>query len=461
MLDREFAIVDIETTGGNPGVGLGITEIAILVHNGKEVIDRYQTLINPERFIPGFITGLTGIDAKMVADAPTFEEVAPTIYELLNNRVFVAHNVNFDCTFIQKAFDRVGIVFKPEKICTVRQSRKIFPGMKSYSLGLLCEQLDIPIHSRHRAFGDAEATVLLFEKLLATAPDTIKSALKKNNGEAFLPPHISKQQYEELPEKTGIYFFHDVHGKIIYVGKALNIKSRFKGHFTGSTQGNAKHKLKQEIHKVTWKLTGSEMLAYLIEMQEIKKLWPKYNKSQKFISAGWHVIQYLDGAGYMRFQVAKGINLPSSIREFESNFEARKFLTEAVSTYNLCPKLASLQTPKGACYDYQINACKGACCNQETPSAYNERVEQFLNSIQEKADSIIIRDQGRSHSEKSAMLFEKGIFKGYCFIDNQEDINQQSDIIDRLELFTSHKETKFILRAFLPKIKMSDIIVLE
>jgi DNA polymerase III subunit epsilon len=161
-----YAIVDIETTGGS-AVNSGITEIAIHIHDGEKVVQHFTSLINPERRIPDFITALTGVSNTMIASAPTFKELAPTIYELLSDNIFVAHNVNFDYSFIFHQLKQCGFNLNVNKLCTVRLARKALPGFPSYSLGKICRSLNIAIDGRHRADGDAKATAILFEKILA------------------------------------------------------------------------------------------------------------------------------------------------------------------------------------------------------------------------------------------------------------------------------------------------------
>ncbi len=461
MRNQEFAIVDIETTGGNPADGGGITEVAILIHDGFEIIDTFQSLINPERNIPGFITGLTGIDSEMVSQAPTFSALASQIFELLQNRIFVAHNVNFDFTFLQKALLKEGFELRPQKLCTVRLSRKAFPGYKSYSLGRLCEQLNIRIEARHRAYGDAKATAILFTKIFSNKPEIIFEMIKKNNGETFLPPNISKEQFVKLPEETGIYYFHDNHGKVIYIGKALNIKSRFKGHFSGVSQGKAKMDLKQEIYDVSWELTGNEMLAYLLELHEIKRLWPKYNKSQKFISNPWAIVQYEDGLGYLRFQVAKVNSSLPSIRQFESHADAWKYLLDAIKAYNLCPKLSGIQKTKEACYDYMTNQCSGACCGKESADQYNARANLWLSKLHEENATLLIKEKGRSPEEEVAILFDKGMFIGYSFILKEENIKDTKQLLELIPKMKPYPESKYILKSFLPKLRLSNIFLVR
>jgi len=166
----KYAIIDVETTG--MGVqGNRITEIAILVHDGQKVIEEYESLVNPERNIPHTITRLTGINDYMVADAPKFYEIAKKVIEMTSDCVFVAHNVNFDYNVIHKEFSELGFPFRRKKLCTVRLSRKLIPGLPSYSLGKLCNSVGIPLNDRHRAMGDTRATTILFERLLSLDTD--------------------------------------------------------------------------------------------------------------------------------------------------------------------------------------------------------------------------------------------------------------------------------------------------
>lgn len=172
-----YSIIDIETTGGSPKTEK-VTEIAVYIHDGTRVVNEFVTLVNPEKNIPAFITGLTGITNKMVADAPKFYEIARELVKLTENTIFVAHNAGFDYGFICEEFRQLGYTFKREKLCTVKLSRKLIPGLRSYSLGRLCSELGIPVHDRHRAAGDAMATVKLFEILVDL--DIAEKPLYKN-----------------------------------------------------------------------------------------------------------------------------------------------------------------------------------------------------------------------------------------------------------------------------------------
>src|SRR4051812_40843669 len=204
---RNFAIIDIETTGSYYAAH-SITEIAIILHDGKKVIDSFQSLVNPETPISPFVSRLTGITNEMVAGAPRFYEIAKKVWTMTEDAVFVAHSVNFDFSFIRQEFKELGADFKRTKLCTVRTSRKIFPGHSSYSLGNICATLGIPLHDRHRAMGDAAATVKLLERCMEhDAEGFISKSLKKNSNEATLPPLLPAEVYRSLPEKTGVYYF--------------------------------------------------------------------------------------------------------------------------------------------------------------------------------------------------------------------------------------------------------------
>ncbi len=450
-----FAIVDIETTGGNPTQG-GITEIAALVHDGEKIVDQFHTLINPERFIPGFITGLTGIDQQMVSDAPVFSDIAHRLFEFLKDKVFIAHNVNFDYSFIRESLKKEGYLLDVPKLCTVRLSRKAFPGYRSYGLGRICEQLSIKIENRHRAYGDAAATAVLFEKIFSTCPELVLGGLKKNNGEAFLPPNISKEQYLKLPDATGVYYFHDAKGQVIYVGKALDIRSRFKGHFSGNTQDSEKTKLRSEIHDISWEVTGSEFLAYLIELLEIRRLWPKYNKAQKFKTSSWGLYQYEDSQGFIRFQVGKSTKGLFPLIQFDNHSEGWKFLMDKIKEYQLCPKLSGIQKVPNECYDVKIGNCKGACCGKEDVNVYNLRAGELKESLNRQSGNLLIKEKGRTAEEQTALYFENGVFSGYGYFSANETIDH--DVLECLKKVKHFPDSRYILRAFISKISMSNIM---
>lgn len=410
-----YAIVDIETTGGY-AENHRVTEIAIYHHDGMQITDHYKTLINPGRKIPHFITGLTGINYEMVKEAPSFADVAEEVMGWLKDRVFVAHNAHFDYSFLKKEFEDMGLVWNTKKLCTVRLSRKIIPGLDSYGLGRLAESLGIKIPDRHRAGGDALATARIFDILLKRDQDgVIAKALRRNSGETILPPNLPKEDYDKLPARPGVYYFLDSHGHVIYVGKAINIKKRIAGHFTGEAREWNRSNIRNEIHNITWELTGNELIALILEAQEIRRLWPKYNLAQKYRVEEWGVYDYEDRNGYLRFSVNIVNRGTRPLITFSNKGDAWNFMWEKVRSHDLCPKLSGLQLAKGLCFSHQSGSCKGACQGVETPKKYNKRVQQAIDSFFEKGKTVAIFGKGRSAEERSVVLVENGNYSGFGY----------------------------------------------
>lgn len=411
-----YAIVDIETTGGY-AANHRITEIAICYHDGMQVTETFHTLVNPGRTIPYYITGLTGITSEMVFSAPAFSEIADEVYKKLDGKVFVAHNAHFDYSFLKKEFEQAGIQWQSKKLCTVRLSRKIIPGLRSYSLGSLAESLGIQIANRHRAGGDAAATVKIFDQLLQRDRDHhILKALKRNSGETILPPNLPKEEFDKLPAKCGVYYFHDARGNVIYVGKAVNIKKRIAGHFTGDAREWSRSKIRNEIHHISYELTGNELIALILESQEIRKLWPRYNQAQKYRAEVWGIYDYEDRNGFLRFSVNLVTRGSHPLIRFSTKGDAWNFLWQKVREYNLCPKLSGLQVAKGLCFEYQTGGCNGACMGVETAGEYNGRAGQAVRSFHEKGNSVAIIGKGRDAHEQSLVLVEEGIYFGFGFL---------------------------------------------
>jgi DNA polymerase-3 subunit epsilon len=163
----EYAIVDVETTGGSWAYGHRITEIAaVRVRGDGTMVDEYRSLVNPDRPIPSYITALTNITWDMVREAPRFADVAPHVARVLGGAVFVAHNAPFDWRFVSAELQRAGVPLSGRTLCTVRMARRLVPELRSRSLDSLIYFFNIPIEARHRAYGDARATAELFRLLL-------------------------------------------------------------------------------------------------------------------------------------------------------------------------------------------------------------------------------------------------------------------------------------------------------
>ena len=446
-----YAIVDIETTGGYAASNR-VTEIAIILYDGRNVTKRYATLINPGVAIPSYITGLTGITNQMLENAPSFEQVSEEIMGYLQGNIFVAHNVHFDYSFLKKEFSLTGVSFNMKKLCTVRLSRKLVPGLSSYGLGNLAKYLDVSIHDRHRARGDAEATVQIFHILLERDKNNyIKDFLKHNSKETTLPPNLPKENFEGLPTSTGVYYFHNANGEIIYVGKAKDIKKRVTGHFsgTGGSWGNAN--IRNDIHHISYELTGSELIALLYEADEIKRLWPKYNKAGKTVYRSWGIYSFTDQKGYIRLEIGKRKKYLTPVQEFYSMAEAREQLSLMVRENDLCPKLCGIQKTKQGCYNYQLGTCLGACVDKETSHSYNDRLMDALKKAEDTSRTFMIVDQGRDEDEKSIVMVENGIYIGYGYIPEEISITCIEDARDFIKVGKDSKDARQIINMYVQK----------
>lgn len=442
-----YAIVDIETTG-NGYKGSKITEISIFIHDGKKVVNEFTSLVNPESTIPVFITNLTGITNNMVHRAPKFYEIAKEVHAITKDMIFVAHNVNFDYNIIQQEFKSLGFDFKRKKLCTVRLSRKLIPGLNSYSLGPLCASQDIVIEGRHRARGDAEATTVLLEKLLQldTEQQVFNTFLNPRSRQATLPPLLPKKIFDEISEKTGVYYFKNEKNETIYVGKANNIKQRVLSHFYDKSKKEITMCL--ETSNITFTETGSELLALLLESAEIKTIFPKYNRSQRRSQESIGLFSYEDrnGIQHLAFNRLKLVSNP--LMKFYNMSECRTFLEKLCEDFELCPKYCHLQTNVSSCFHYQIKACKGVCREEESNQSYNKRVFQAIASVQFQTENFVIKESGRTKNEYAYVLILNGIYKGYGYIDKKIKIKATEDYVEAIQTQKDNKDIKRILNTY-------------
>jgi DNA polymerase III subunit epsilon len=271
-----YCVIDIETTGGKYNEE-GITEIAIYKFDGQTIVDQFISLVNPEKPIQPFVVNLTGINNKMLCNAPKFYEVAKRIVEITEDCIFVAHNSSFDYRILSEEFKRIGYIFEKETLCTVQLSKKLIPDLESYSLGKLCRTLGIAVADRHRASGDALATVKLFKLLLSK--DTEKNIIKKNIKPIVNAQLISEKLtrlLEPLTSKMGVFYLHDSEDTVLYIGKSANIKKEVLKIFIG--ESSTKIALQKKVYSISTEETGNLLISKIKYIQEIIQNKPKYNK---------------------------------------------------------------------------------------------------------------------------------------------------------------------------------------
>ena len=450
-----YAILDIETTGGQFNEE-GITEIAIYKFDGHEIIDQFISLVNPEKPIQPFVVNLTGINNAMLRSAPKFYEVAKRIIEMTEGCILVAHNSSFDYRILRTEFSRLGYEFEKETLCTVELSKKLIPGHLSYSLGKLVRALGIPMADRHRASGDAMATVKLFKMLLAkdVEKEILKSLVKTELKKGLSPKLL--EIVERLPSKIGIYYIHNEKGILIYIGKSKNIKKRVNQHFSGTSKKCLKIQL--EVFTVSFEETGSELVALLKESEEIKINKPIHNRAQRKSIFQWALYQEKDENGYINLKLQKTDGRKKEITSFVSIQEGKNALFRITSSYNLCQKYTGLYETKNECFQYKIKECDGACIGKVSAEEYNERVEQFIEKNQFENDNMVVIDKGRSLEERSAILIENGIYKGYCFYDLNYQINNIEILKNIIIPMQNNRDTRNIIHGYLRKYKVMKIV---
>lgn len=452
-----YAILDIETTGGQYNEE-GITEIAIYRFDGHEVTDQFISLVNPEKEIQPFVVKLTGINNKMLRTAPRFFEVAKRIVEITEGCILVAHNAQFDYRILQTEFRRLGYDFQRESLCTVELSQKLIPDQPSYSLGKLVRSLGIPVSDRHRANGDAIATLKLFKILLDK--DQNKEILR--NTVRTASTGILSQRLldivEALPSALGLYYMHNDKGEIIYIERSRNLKRSVNKKFTSTSKKF--RTLQKEMRAVTYEETGTELIAALKEYEEIKANKPKYNHKGRVRPFKFVLRKEQTREGYEALVVEPYKNHKNYITSFNTYAEGMLLLQRLTDDFNLCLKVNKLSEAREYCSAYAVKKCKGACMGEEEPASYNQRVRDAIASVSLVDRNIIITGRGRAIEEKSALLVEEGRLKGYAFVTLNHQI-QVKEVIETLISPVSHDRfTRHITEKFIRKQRNFQIITL-
>lgn len=454
----DYAILDIETTGGKYNEE-GITEIAIYRFDGEKITDQFASLVNPERPIQPFVVNLTGINNEMLRSAPKFYEIAKRIVEITDGAILVAHNAKFDNRILTTEFGRLGFPFEKETLCTVELAKKLIPEQPSYSLGKLVRSLGIPITDRHRAQGDAKATVTLFKMLLLkdSNKEIVKQFVKKD------PKRQVDSKLLELiataPSQTGVYYMHDENGDIIYIGKSKNIKKRLTQHFTSDNKKSKQIQLK--VHAITFEKTGNELIALLQENDEIKRHKPKYNRALRKTVFNFQLSSFLDNNGYINFKIEKADARKKSITTFSNYQSAKNNLDAIINKYSLCQRLGGLHNTKGSCFNYGIKECFGACVEEEEPEYYNARAEGFLAANSYKNQHMLVIDTGRSVDERSVVLIEHGVFKGFGFFNLNFQITNPEILKSIIRPMENNRDAQHIIQSYLRRRKNVKIVHLN
>jgi len=441
-----YAVIDVEATGGKKGEE-SIIEVAIFLYDGEKVIDQLISLVQPDRAIDPYVQKLTQITTKMVKTAPKFHELAKRIIEITEGAIIVGHNVEFDYRMLKQEFAKLGYTYYRETIDTVPLSEKYFPDAESYSLGKLSKSLGIPVSDRHRASGDARATLELF-KLLQVKDAEKDIASKYLNSKQKGGTQKYDALLNGLPNEIGIFYVFDKDKKIIYLSKSENIAQAARKLLTG--KANLNNKIKLAAAEITYEITGNELISWIKENHEIKTLHPLLNANKKKLNFPYTI--YIDEKnGYKQLRIDKTdfeSRLPYVLRMGSLN-NAKRFLSLISEEFELCAKVNEIYLGEGACLSYAVGECHGACIGKESPESYNQRVQSFLNKICLENKSILIIGKGRSLSEKSFTWLKNGVCKGYGYFDLNNQIKTEKLVMKRMIPIQENDEMNSMSRGFL------------
>ena len=420
MFDRPVVFVDLETTGANAAWDR-VTEVGIVEVDHGRLVGEWSTLVNPEASIPPAIQALTGITNAMVATAPTFAELAADLMERLEGRLFVAHNARFDYNFLREEFRRLGRRYAAPVVCTVKLSRKLYPGHRRHNLDSLIERHALACADRHRALGDARVLWEFVQRVYAEKdPALIEAAIAGQLKAPSLPAGLNATLLDELPEGPGVYVFYGAGGVPLYVGKSVSLRSRVMAHFAGDHRLSKDLKISQQVEHVEWIETAGELGALMQEARLVKELNPVLNrqlKAQRELCA-W------------RFDPAAPAAKPELIYARETDFaatphvyglfrsrtDAVKALRAIAEQQKLCPIVLGLERGKGPCFSHQIKRCRGACCGKEPLPAHALRLAAALTPLKIRAwpyrGRVGVREQNANGERAELHVLDRWCYLG-------------------------------------------------
>ena len=462
LQNRTWAIVDTETTGTSPTHNQ-IIEIAIIRIEGGVVVDTYKTLIRPARGVPEFITSVTGIGNSDLEHAPSFDEVALTIKEKLDGAILVAHNARFDYSFIKNEFRRLDIPFQAKTVCTVKLSRMLYPKERHHNLDSIIDRFGFECTERHRAYDDA---LVLWKFLQKSEKDhsseVVKKALAECLGTYTLPSSVSKILVTALPSSPGVYIFYGPSREVLYVGKSINIKARVQSHFSGDHQTSKELTMCSQVHDIEAKVTTGELSALFLESKLIKELCPVYNRMLRKVKklAVAHEQKTEEGYSSLSVQYQDGIEqtqLANILGIFRTVRQAKEFITETAREYALCPKVCGLETASNACFQYQLEACRGACIQKEDTTAYNVRFDLAFKKRRVRVwpykGAIVIKEEQEDYEGTAYVINAWCVYKIITYSGDYQEESEVEDVAfdyDSYKILAKHLLKPAVRRSIVP-----------
>lgn len=390
ILEAPLAIVDLETTGAHSSWDR-VTEIAVVEVDGGRITSEWSTLVNPGTSIPPAIQALTGITNDMVADAPAFGELAASLFERLEGRVFVAHNARFDYGFLRHEFERAGLKFQARTLCTVKLSRRLYPEHPRHNLDSLIARHNLACHARHRAMGDAQA-VWQFLRVAAEerGAEAVVEAAQAVSKLPALPQHLSRDLVDAIPEAPGVYLFYGEGDAPLYVGKSIEMRSRVLSHFSADLRSAKEMQLAREVRRIEWRRTSGEMGALLLESRLVKELLPVFNRQLRRASDLCGFVLLPQG-----LRLARGEEIDAdTVGELHGVFRTKRAALEALrgiaDEHGLCLQALGIERAKGgggggACFRHQIRRCAGLCAGKDSAAAHQGRLVAALARLKRVA----------------------------------------------------------------------------
>ena|GEM_PF-2709 len=462
----KLAVVDVETSGGQARADR-IVEIGIVLLDDGRPVNRFGSLINPGISIPTSLTAIHGISNEMVRDAPSFADLAEQILELLEDRIFVAHNVHFDYGFLEEEFRRNGYDFRAKKLCTVRLSRKLLR-LRSHSLASLCLHFSIRNEKAHRALEDATATAQVLQYLLEipTCMPLIKEMTKGRAGTFKGPGNLPEEKLRNLPESIGVYQFYDASGKVVYVGKAINLKERVHQHFGAQTHTREKSQFLESVYDLNFTECGHELMALMTENELIKKHYPRFNRLNKDFRLNFGIYEFEDQRGFRRLLAGQSGKWSKPLRVFRGRDEAVQLLLKISMENGLCLRLNGLTKAEQNCHYLAASGAICLACAGEEPEIYNRQVEKVLEQYF-RMGKVLLITKGRRKEEHGVVYLENGKILGYGFLEKSVlQSGHEAEIRQLLLPYYDTQDAQSILRPWLEqsrKLEFSpeDMLVLE
>lgn len=448
-----LAIVDVETTGMSP-VRDRVIEIGILRIEKGKLAETFESLVNPEGYVPAEITLLTGISGKDLEDAPTFYSLRKRIKELLGSAFFVAHNARFDYSFLKSEYRRLEESYTARLLCTAKLSRTLFPRFRHHNLDSIIERFHILCDIRHRALSDAKVLWEFLQRIeQSIASEKLEKALTVVTKSTSLPPAISRNSVSSLPETPGVYIFYNQSGAPIYIGKSINLKDRIMSHFAEATTNTKEAKIFQSIASFEVIQTEGELGALLMESKLVKLHKPIYNRQLRDVERFTVLFRHQNAQGYYIVEV-KEVNaihpdeIGNIVAVFRSRGQMKTYLTQLTAEYSLCKKLLAIESGKGACFGLQLRICHGACVGREMPAIYNLRFIEAFRKTKLKQwpfdGPIAIREGNTAH-----------VVSHWCYMGEADKLDDGSSLI--FDYDTYKILSKYLLsRDHMPQIKLID-----